>query len=60
MNWLALNYAHDVRLPNPVKGKIGFFMYANAEVAEGNKVARVDSLDPENFRYSITSREIIA
>lgn len=60
MNWLALNYAHDVQLPNSVKGKIGFFMYPNAEVVESGKVVRMDSLDPDNFSYKITSREIIA
>jgi transglutaminase-like putative cysteine protease len=59
MNWLAYNYAHDVRLPGAARGPVGFFMYPNAEVAERGKVARIDSLDPENFRYTITSREII-
>ncbi|OGB23206.1 MAG: transglutaminase [Burkholderiales bacterium RIFCSPLOWO2_02_FULL_57_36] len=58
MNWLALNYAHDVQLPNAAKGKLGFFMYPNAEVIENGKVARMDSLDPDNFSYKITSREI--
>ena len=60
MNWLALNYAHDVQLPNAAKGKVGFFMYPNAEVVEQGKIERVDSLDPDNFKYKITSREIIA
>lgn len=60
MNWLAFNYAHDVQLPGDPKGKIGFFMYPNAEVVEQGKVARIDSLDPENFKYKITSREIVA
>ena len=59
MNWLAYNYAHDVKLPGAARGPVGFFMYPNAEVTEQGKVARVDSLDPENFRYTITSREII-
>lgn len=60
MNWLALNYAHDVQLPDSAKGKIGYFMYPNAEVTEQGKIARVDSLDPENFTYRITSREVTA
>lgn len=59
MNWLALNYAHDVKLPNSAKDPIGFFMYPNAEVVENRKIVRMDSLDPENFTYRITSREII-
>ncbi|HEX4859548.1 MAG TPA: transglutaminase-like domain-containing protein [Usitatibacteraceae bacterium] len=56
MNWLALNYAHDVALPGSNKSKLGFFMYPNAETADG----RLDQLDPDNFRYTITSREISA
>jgi transglutaminase-like putative cysteine protease len=59
MNWLAYNYAHDVRLPGAARGPVGFFMYPNAEVAEQGRMSRVDSLDPENFRYTITSREIL-
>ena len=59
MNWLAYNYAHDVRLPGAARGPVGFFMYPNAEVAERGKVSRIDSLDPENFRYTITSREVL-
>ena len=59
MNWLAYNYAHDVRLPGAQRGPVGFFMYPNAEVVERGRVSRIDSLDPENFRYTITSREIL-
>lgn len=59
MNWLAFNYAHDVHLPSAAKGAIGFFMYPNAEVAEQDKIARIDSLDPDHFKYKITAREII-
>ena len=55
MNWLAFNYASDVLLPYATQGKIGFFMYPNAE----NQQGPVDSLDPENFEYQINSREII-
>ncbi len=60
MNWLALNYAHDVQLPQSAKGKIGYFMYPNAEVSEQGRIARMDSLDPENFIYRITAREVTA
>jgi transglutaminase-like putative cysteine protease len=54
MNWIGYNFAHDVKLPNSAGPSIGFFMYPQAETAEG----RLDSLDPDNFRYEITSREI--
>lgn len=54
MNWLAYNYAHDVVLPKSTRGKLGFFMYPQCETAEG----RLDSLDPDNFKYQMTSREI--
>jgi transglutaminase-like putative cysteine protease len=54
MNWLAYNYAHDVTLPNAQRGKVAFLMYPQSETAEG----RLDSLDPDNFKYQITSKEI--
>jgi transglutaminase-like putative cysteine protease len=54
MNWLAYNYAHDVVLPKSTRGKVGFFMYPQCETAEG----RLDPLDPDNFRYQMTSRQI--
>jgi hypothetical protein len=54
MNWLAYNYAHDVQLPGSSRGRIPFFMYPNGETAAG----RLDSLDPESFRYAITAREL--
>jgi len=54
-NWVAFNTAHDVALPGATKGgKIGFLMYPQCETAEGRR----DSLDPDNFKYTITSREI--
>lgn len=53
-NWLAYNLAHDVALPGAKGPKIGFFMYPNAETAE----ARLDSLDPDSFKYVITAREL--
>jgi transglutaminase-like putative cysteine protease len=54
MNWMAYNFAHDVKLPGSTGGPIGFLMYPQAETAEG----RLDSLDPERFKYEITSREL--
>ena len=55
-NWMAYNTAHDVALPQAKGGKLGFFMYPNAENASG----RYDSLDPDNFKYTISAREIKA
>jgi transglutaminase-like putative cysteine protease len=54
MNWMAYNFAHDVALPGSNGAPVNFFMYPQAETAEG----RLDSLDPDNFKYEITSREI--
>ena len=57
MNWMAYNYDHDLLLPGSAlgkKGEIPFFMYPQAE----NKEGRFDSLDPDNFKYKITSRRI--
>lgn len=56
MNWLAFNYAHDLKLPGSSGNPVAFFMYPQAETAEGRR----DSLDPDNFRYKMTSREITA
>ncbi len=56
-NWLAFNVAHDVALPHATKGrKLGFLMYPQCETANG----RLDSLDPDNFKYTISSRELKA
>ena len=54
MNWLAYNYAHDVKLLNSKDEPVGFLMYPQAETGE----ARKDSLDPDTFKYKITSREL--
>ncbi len=54
MNWLAYNYAHDVALPGSTRGKVPFLMYPQSETAEG----RLDSLDPDNFKYQISAKEI--
>src|ERR1700752_3440368 len=53
MNWMAYNFAHDVVLPGSNGASLGFLMYPQAETAEG----RLDCLDPDNFKYQITSRE---
>ncbi|MBC8119020.1 MAG: transglutaminase domain-containing protein [Burkholderiaceae bacterium] len=53
-NWLAFNYAHDVRLPGSSKAPVPFLMYPQAENAQG----RLDSLDPDNFKYRMSAREI--
>jgi transglutaminase-like putative cysteine protease len=53
MNWMPYNAAHDVELPDSEGPALGFLMYPQAEA--GGK--RLDSLDPENFRYALTARE---
>jgi transglutaminase-like putative cysteine protease len=53
MNWMAYNFAHDVALPGSTGGPLAFFMYPQAETPDG----RLDSLDPDNFKYEITSIE---
>jgi len=54
-NWVAFNTAHDVALPGATQGgKLGFFMYPQSETAQGRR----DSLDPDYFKYTITTREI--
>lgn len=56
-NWVAFNTAHDVALPGATQGgKLGFFMYPQSETAQGRR----DSLDPDYFKYTITTREIKA
>jgi transglutaminase-like putative cysteine protease len=54
MNWIAYNFAHDVALPGSLGTPLPFLMYPQAETADG----RLDCLDPDGFRYEITSREI--
>ena len=56
MNWLAYNEAHDVRLPGLSGPAVGFLMYPQGE----NGKERLDPLDPDNFKYTITAREIKA
>lgn len=54
MNWMAYNFSHDVTLPGSNGAPIAFLMYPQAETEEG----RLDSLDPDNFKYEITAKEI--
>jgi transglutaminase-like putative cysteine protease len=53
-NWLAYNFAHDVALPGSSGAKLGFLMYPQAETAS----LRLDCLDPDNFKYTITAKEL--
>jgi transglutaminase-like putative cysteine protease len=55
-NWLAYNMAHDVALPGARGPRLGFLMYPQAETA----AARLDCLDADNFKYSITASELTA
>jgi transglutaminase-like putative cysteine protease len=55
MNWLAYNYAADLKLPNSTGDPLPFFMYPQAETAN----ERRDSLDVDSVRYRLTSREIV-
>jgi transglutaminase-like putative cysteine protease len=54
MNWLAYNYAHDVKLPGSAGFPVTFLMYPQAETG----MIRLDCLDPDTFAYTIKSREI--
>ena len=54
MNWLAYNYAADLKLPGSPGDQIAFFMYPQAETAN----ERRDSLDPDAVKYKLTSREV--
>ena len=54
-NWVGFNMSHDVQLPRSTKGgPLAFLMYPQGETADGRR----DSLDPDTFKYTITSREI--
>jgi hypothetical protein len=54
MNWMAYNFAHDVALPGAHGEPLPFLMYPQAQTAD----KRVDSLDPDNFKYEIVVREL--
>ena len=51
---MPYNSAHDIALPDSTGPRLGFLMYPQAQ--SGGK--RRDSLDPDNFKYTLTSREI--
>ncbi len=53
-NWLAYNFAHDIVLPGAKGPALEFLMYPQAETAAG----RLDCLDPDTFKYTITAREV--
>ena len=55
MNWMAYNYAQDVALPGSKAAPLPFFMYPQGETDE----LRLDPLDPDHFRYEITSHEVV-
>ncbi|HLX24411.1 MAG TPA: transglutaminase, partial [Usitatibacter sp.] len=54
MNWLAYNTGNDVVLPGATQGKVPFLMYPQCETAG----TRLDSLDSDNFKYTISSKEL--
>jgi transglutaminase-like putative cysteine protease len=56
MNWVAYNASHDVALPGSSRGTIPYFMYPQGETSK----ARLDSLDPDAFKYAITVKEVTA
>jgi transglutaminase-like putative cysteine protease len=56
MNWLAYNMGHDIALPNSKGPKLPYLMYPNGETGG----ERLDQLDPDAFKYSITARELPA
>jgi transglutaminase-like putative cysteine protease len=53
-NWMGYNTGHDVALPGSKGPKVAFLMYPQAET----RGERVDSLDPDTFKYRITVREV--
>ena len=55
-NWVAFNVAHDLKLPGSNEPAIPFLTYPQAE----NKAGFLDSLDPDQFKYRITARELTA
>jgi transglutaminase-like putative cysteine protease len=53
-NWMAYNTAVDIKLPGATGANLPFLMYPQAQTT----AKRYDSLDPDNFKYTITAREI--
>jgi transglutaminase-like putative cysteine protease len=54
MNWVAFNTGHDLELPGSNGPKLPFLMYPNGETGG----ERLDQLDPDKFKYTVTAREI--
>ena len=50
---MAYNHGHDVTLPGSKGPAIAYFMYPQGETANG----RIDSFDPDGFKYTISARE---
>ncbi|MFO1148355.1 MAG: transglutaminase domain-containing protein [Alsobacter sp.] len=55
MNWVPYNTAHDLKLQG-ASGTLPFLMYPTGQTGD----ATLDSLDPDAFSYTITSREIVS
>ena len=53
-NWLAYNTAHDVTLPGACGLSLGFLIYPQVECGP----ERLDCLNPDAVKYSITARKI--
>jgi transglutaminase-like putative cysteine protease len=56
MNWLAYNMGHDIALPNSKGPKLPYLMYPNGETGG----ERLDQLEPDAFKYTMTARELTA
>jgi transglutaminase-like putative cysteine protease len=56
-NWMAYNFAHDVKLQgSSAVQKLGFLMYPQAETAG----EAYDPLAPDDFKYAISAKIISA
>lgn len=55
-NWMGYSSAADLSLPGSKKGKLAFFMYPQAETADGAR----DPYAPDTFVYQITAKEVTA
>jgi transglutaminase-like putative cysteine protease len=55
-NWLAYNFAHDLALPGSNGPKLAFLMYPQGETG----TTRLDSLDADDFKYTIKAKELTA
>ena len=55
-NWVAFNTAHDWSLPGAREPALDFLMYPQVETGG----ERLDSLDPDSVKYTITAKELTA